>query len=171
MALFQLFASPRLVAKPVFCVTLLFAVMPLSSIGQAMTLDPVPSGVKDQVIHQSAVGLWALTYDATKPGVNCGIKYVSNKSNGTTLTFKGPTPALASGSIIFAGPDIPGNTLPTQTRVDMLFEGEAPANVRAIHAPRAGNIGYVLVPTADIKASIDPIRDVEKNIGLKLNDT
>ena len=119
-------------------------------------------------VHESARGFWTLSADTSQPGLNCAVTFVSARNKGTSFGFFGPTPSVPAGILVYARPAIPAAVKPTEIHVAMLFEGEAPVTVRAIHAPSRNGVGHVFIPTKDIRAAIEPINDVEKNMGLRI---
>ncbi len=140
-----------------------------SSVQSQVSTTVEQGAIRDnnQIVTRSALGSWILRSDASTPGMNCAIRFVSGRSSAEFAIF-GPSPQNRNSTLLFAGPDVPWSVNEEDVLAELRLSGLPATPLKAKQMPRQVNRtgGILTVGVGDLGQLLQSMRDQEKSMEL-----
>ena len=123
-----------------------------------------------KIITRSELGAWALRYDESTPGLNCGIRFIPGKRNVASLAIFGPTAKAAYSTLLFSGPDIPTTRSPKEVQLGLRLRGLPESSLKGVILPKQADAktNNLMIATGDIRKLLQSMRDSEEKLRLTI---
>lgn len=139
-----------------------------------LLLAPWPAAqaqeAEGKIVTRSRLGAWALRYDESTPGLNCGIRFIPGKKDADSLAIFGPTAKANYSALLFTGPNIPISRSPKEIELTLRMRGLPESNLKGMLLPKQADAksSQLMIATGDIRKLLQSMRDSEEKLRLTI---